>query len=161
MFRPKPDGFLAAIFYDKIVSEIGVQRVVVFELFNLTFFCFQGLFNWRRVFVLTTGAGIAPLIPYVVKKDYLDLAISMVWVARDHANNYPKFLVDILDPIPDVVLYDTTKMPRPNLCTMTVEKAREFGAEAVFIVSNPKMAYHVSNYVIKQGIPVFASNFDV
>ena len=44
---------------------------------------------------------------------------------------------------------------------MTVEKAREFNAEAVFIVSNPKMAYHVSNYVIKQGIPVFASNFDV
>ena len=97
----------------------------------------------------------------MVKSDHLDLAISMVWVARDHANNYPKFLVDILDPIPDVVLYDTTKMPRPNLCTMTVEKAREFNAEAVFIVSNPKMAYHVSNYVIKQGIPVFASNFDV
>merc|ERR1719384_2433353 len=121
----------------------------------------QGLFNWRRVFVLTTGAGIAPLIPYVVYTDYLQIAISMVWVARDHANNYPKFLVDILDPIPNVVLYDTTKMPRPNLCTMTVDKAREFNAEAVFIVSNPKMAYHVSNYVIKQGIPVFASNFDV
>ena len=81
----------------------------------------------------------------------------MVWVARDHLNNYPKFLVDILDPIPNVVLYDTTKMPRPNLCTMTVDKAREFNAEAVFIVSNPKMAYHVSNYVIKQGIPVFAT----
>lgn len=121
----------------------------------------QGLFNWRRVFVLTTGAGIAPLIPYVVNTDYLQIAISLVWVARDHANNYPKFLVDILDPISNVVLYDTTKMPRPNLCTLTVEKAREFDAEAVFIVSNPKMAYHVSNYVIKHGIPVFASNFDV
>ena len=121
----------------------------------------QGLFNWRRVFVLTTGAGIAPLIPYVVNKDYLDLAISMVWVARDHAHNYPAFLIDILDPIPNMVLYDTTKMERPNICTMTLEKAREFDAEAVFIVSNPKTAYHVSNYVIKQGIPVFASNFRV
>lgn len=121
----------------------------------------QGLFNWNRVFVLTTGAGIAPLIPYVVNSDYLDIHISLIWVARDHAKTYPKFIVDILEPLDDVILYDTTKNPRPNLCTMTVEKAREFNAEAVFIVSNPQMAYHVSNYVLKQGIPVFASNFDV
>ncbi len=43
----------------------------------------------------------------------------------------------------NVMLYDTTKMPRLNLCTMTVEKATECDAEAVFIVSNPKIInYH-------------------
>eukprot|EP00483_Globobulimina_turgida_P003595 UN03601 len=67
----------------------------------------QGLFNWNRVFILATGAGIAPLIPYVVHTDYLKIAISLVWVARDHANNYPKFIVDLLEPLPDVMCYDT------------------------------------------------------
>jgi len=121
----------------------------------------QGLFHWKKVFVLATGAGIAPIFPYLVMEKYADLQISMVWVGRDHAINYPKFLVDILVPLPNVMLHDTTTMGRPNLCTMTVEKVREFEAEAVFIVSNPKMTYQVANHVVHQGIPVFASNFDV
>jgi len=150
-------------------SDLNAKAKMPHRLDDTTFFLSrikppnftQGLFNWNRVFILATGAGIAPLIPYVLAPDYLNLAISLVWIARDHANNYPQFIIDILEPMSNVLLYDTTKMPRPNLCTMTVEKAREFDAEAVFVVSNPRMAYHVSNYVIKHGIPVFASNFDV
>eukprot|EP01084_Bolivina_argentea_P296315 510321_1 len=121
----------------------------------------QGLFNWKRCFILATGIGIAPLIPYVLHSDYVQTVISLVWVGRDHAYNYPKFIVDTLVPLDNVTLYDTTKMERLNLCTFTVQKAKEFDAEAVFIVSNPKIAYLVANYVRKNGIPVFASNFDV
>eukprot|EP01083_Nonionella_stella_P073110 197450_1 len=121
----------------------------------------QGLFNWNRVFALATGAGIAPLIPYVVNPTHYNVQISLVWVARDHANNYPEFIIDILKPLPDVVMYDTTKMKRPDLCLLTVQKAKKFKAEAVFIVANPLVAYDVANYVNKNGIPVFASNFDV
>eukprot|EP00483_Globobulimina_turgida_P003845 UN03853 len=112
----------------------------------------QGLFMWRKVFALATGAGIAPLIPYVVNTKHFDVQISLVWVARDHKNNYPQFIVDILIPLPNVILYDTTKKKHPDLSLLTVQKAKEFGAEAVFIVSNPKTAYNVANYVNKKGI---------
>eukprot|EP01083_Nonionella_stella_P314269 1131555_1 len=96
----------------------------------------QGLFNWDRVFILVTGVGIAPCIPYVTNDiSGLGLAVSLLWVARDHANNYPKFIIDILEPIPNMELYDTTKKKRPNLCTLVVKKARDFEAQAVFIVS--------------------------
>eukprot|EP00483_Globobulimina_turgida_P005927 UN05937 len=121
----------------------------------------QGLFIWKRVFALATGAGIAPLIPYVVNTTHFDVQISLVWVARDHKNNYPQFIVDILIGLPNVILYDTTKEKRTDLALLTVQKAKEFNAEAVFVVSNPKIAYNVANYVNKKGIPVFASNFDV
>eukprot|EP01084_Bolivina_argentea_P112453 200558_1 len=121
----------------------------------------QGLFNWTKVFALATGAGIAPLIPYVLHPNYFHVQISLVWVARDHANNYPELIVDTLRPLENVIMYDTTKQKRLDLSLLTVEKAKEFEAEAVFIVSNPTVAYQVANYVNKKGIPVFASNFDV
>eukprot|EP01083_Nonionella_stella_P142878 442886_1 len=121
----------------------------------------QGLFNWDRVFILVTGVGIAPCIPYVTNDiSGLGLAVSLLWVARDHANNYPKFIIDILEPIPNMELYDTTKKKRPNLCSLVVKKARAFDAQAVFIVSGADMASRVGNFVHAQGIPVFASNFD-
>eukprot|EP01084_Bolivina_argentea_P205452 350963_1 len=121
----------------------------------------QGLFNWDRVFILVTGVGIAPCIPYVTNDiSGLGLAVSLLWVARDHANNYPKFIIDILEPIPNMELYDTTKKKRPNLCSLVVKKARAFDAQAVFIVSGADMASRIGNYVHAQGIPVFASNFD-
>eukprot|EP01083_Nonionella_stella_P142881 442892_1 len=117
----------------------------------------QGLFNWDRVFILVTGVGIAPCIPYVTNDiSALNLAVSLLWVARDHANNYPKFIIDILEPIPNMELYDTTKKKRPNLCSLVVKKARDFEAQAVFIVSGADMASRVGNFVHAQGIPVFA-----
>eukprot|EP01083_Nonionella_stella_P142880 442891_1 len=121
----------------------------------------QGLFNWDRVFILVTGVGIAPCIPYVTNDiSGLGLAVSLLWVARDHANNYPKFIIDILEPIPNKELYDTTKKKTLILCSLVVKKARAFQAQAVFIVSSAEMASRIGNYVHSQGIPVFASNFD-
>lgn len=121
----------------------------------------QGLCHFERVFVLVTGSGVAPLIPYVANQLNFQLAISLVWVARDHYRQYPKFVTDYLDNIPNVEFYDTSRNPRVNLSVLSLKKAREFGAQAVFIVSNPSLAYEISTYVTKAGIPAFASNFDV
>ena len=119
----------------------------------------QGLFNWKKVFLLATGSGIAPLLPYIVRSYGLEL--SLVWVARDHRNNYPNIVFECLKNLRNITFYDTTRRKRRDLALYTMKKVEEFGAEAVFIVANPNIAYNVANYVNKRGIPVFASNFDV
>merc|ERR1712003_450247 len=87
----------------------------------------QGLFNWKRVFLLATGSGIAPLLPYIVKH-YDGLELSLVWVARDHRNNYPPIVFECLKALKNMTLYDTTKRKRRDLALYTVKMVDRYEA---------------------------------
>eukprot|EP01084_Bolivina_argentea_P304856 526577_1 len=122
----------------------------------------QGLLLYSKVFALATGVGIAPLLPYLLNTDpHFKVEISLIWVARDHYKNYPQFILDVLQNIPNVVLYDTAERTRTDLPLFTFQCAKKCEAEAVFIVSNAPHTYKIANYLNKHHIPVFASNFDV
>jgi len=138
------------------------------DIYNHNFWCHrikspnftQGLYNWNRVFFMVTGSGIAPIIPYI-KFPIPNLEIELVWVERDIDKNYPKIITDLFRNTKGIQFYDTGIKPRLDLEKYVLKRALKFRAEAVFIVSSPTKAYSISKYVTTNGIPAFASNFDV
>lgn len=61
---------------------------------------------------------------------------------------------------PDVWICDTRKLGRPDMVACTYKLVVESGAEAVFIISNPKLTRKVVYGMESRGIPAYGAIFD-
>jgi hypothetical protein len=61
---------------------------------------------------------------------------------------------------PDLVLVDTAKGGRPDMTALTVENYRSFGADAVFVGSNPEGTRQIVSGCPALGIPAFGPSWD-
>ena len=59
---------------------------------------------------------------------------------------------------PEAVIVNTTASGRPNLIKLTYELYISSGAEAVFIISNPRVTRRVVYALESRGVPIFAPN---
>lgn len=55
---------------------------------------------------------------------------------------------------------DTREHGKPDVVKLTYRMVREFDAEAVFIVSNPKLTQKVVYGLMSRGIPAFGAIWD-
>ena len=61
---------------------------------------------------------------------------------------------------PNATIWDTRKLGRPDMVMETWKLVREYDAEAVFIISNPKMTRKVVFGMESRGVPAYGAIFD-
>jgi hypothetical protein len=113
---------------------------------------------YERVIYLVTGSGIGPCLGQVLAGR---VDARLVWSTRDPRATYGDALVDQVEAAqPDAVIWDTTSQGKPDLLRLAQEACRDFGAEAVFVVSNQAATRRVVDGLERLGIPAFGPIWD-
>ncbi|PIP89415.1 MAG: hypothetical protein COW01_03975 [Bdellovibrionales bacterium CG12_big_fil_rev_8_21_14_0_65_38_15] len=113
---------------------------------------------FKKVVWVATGSGIGPCLPHL-----LDVKVpsKLVWSTRDPRKTYGDELVDkIMDSNPDALIWDTTANGKPDLVKLAYHAFKEFEAEAVIVISNQKVTFHVNYELEQRGIPAFGAIWD-
>ncbi|PCH39996.1 hypothetical protein WOLCODRAFT_131154 [Wolfiporia cocos MD-104 SS10] len=113
---------------------------------------------FRRVIMVATGSGIAPIAPVVFAQR---TEIQLLWTAPAVRKTFGDKLVDsLLEVAPNSVIYDTRQHGRPDLVKLTYRMVQEFNAEAVVIISNQPLTQKVVYGMMSRGIPAFGAIWD-
>jgi len=112
---------------------------------------------YSRVVVIATGAGIAPVIPHVIKNSH---KLCIVWIANEHEQTYGKKVWSLLDSHPRCNIFDTGMHGRPNVEHLAIQAVRDFRAQAVFCVSNEAVTKKVVKTCLGKGIPAYGATWD-
>jgi hypothetical protein len=84
-----------------------------------------------------------------------------LWSTKDPETTYQKDIIDhvkIADP--HAVILNTTITGRPDLIQEAYTLYQDSGAEAVFVISNPRVTRKVVYALESRGVPTFAPIFD-
>jgi hypothetical protein len=113
---------------------------------------------YERVVYVVTGTGIGPCLGQILANR---VPARLVWSTRDPRRTYGDALVDELEAAqPDAVIWDTTTHGKPNLLNLALDVYEDFGAEAVFIVSNKPTTFRLVHDLERRGIPAFGPIWD-
>ncbi|HEY9663836.1 MAG TPA: hypothetical protein V6C65_35760 [Allocoleopsis sp.] len=112
---------------------------------------------YSRVLMIATGAGIAPLLPYVEKGDHKH---CILWIGNDHQTTYGDEIWSTMSAHPRLRIYDTGVHGRPNVGELAINTLREFNAQAVFCVSNRSVTKVIVNTCLAIGIPAYGATWD-
>ena len=85
----------------------------------------------------------------------------LVWSARSPRATYGDALVDEVEAAhPHALIWDTTERGKPDLLALARDTSRDFGAEAVFVVSNQPTTRRIVHGLERLGIPAFGPIWD-
>lgn len=113
---------------------------------------------YERVLYVVTGSGIGPCLGQILAAR---VPARLVWSARAPRATYGDALVDEVEAAePGAVVWDTTRQGKPDLLALTRRTTREFGAEAVFVVSNEDTTRRLVAGLERLGIPAFGPIWD-
>ncbi|EPT05300.1 hypothetical protein FOMPIDRAFT_1112253 [Fomitopsis schrenkii] len=113
---------------------------------------------FRRVVMVATGSGIAPIAPVVFAQK---TDIQLLWTAPAVRKTFGDTLVDaLLEAAPGSVVYDTRQHGRPDLVKLTYRMVKAFKAEAVVVISNQPLTDKVVYGMMSRGIPAFGAIWD-
>ena len=118
--------------------------------------CVSRLF--KKIIVVATGSGIGPCMSLF----YARLTpCRVLWSTQSPETTYGGKVIDsVFMADPQAVVWDTRRRGRPNMVALTHRLYSDFGAEAVFIVSNPKTTNKVVHGMSSRGIPAYGPIFD-
>jgi NAD(P)H-flavin reductase len=112
---------------------------------------------YSRVVVIATGAGIAPILPHVIKNGH---KLCILWIGDNHQETYGEKIFSILCAHPRCTIFDTGVHGRPNVGELAIQTVREFRAQAVFCVSNKAVTSDVIKACLAKGIPAYGASGD-
>ncbi len=113
---------------------------------------------FKRVVYIATGSGIGPVMPHLLAQD---VPIHLVWATRNPRKTYGDALCDeILEACPSAHIWDTDAHGKPDLAELALAAVKSFDAEAVIVISNPKLSWSVVSAVEREGIPGFSAIWD-
>jgi hypothetical protein len=113
---------------------------------------------YERVVYVVTGSGIGPCLGQILANR---VPGRLVWSTRDPRSTYGDALVDEVGAAqPEAVIWDTTKHGKPDLLNLALDAYADFGAEAVFIVSNKPTTFQLVHDLERRGIPAFGPIWD-
>ena len=110
---------------------------------------------YRRVLMVATGAGIGPVLPYLLGRSPVQL--ECLWIGRGHRAAMGPDLVDRVLAGGSVTLIDTSR-GRPDVGACVAGIAHRF--EAVFVVSNDVVRDSVARACQALGVPWYGPTFD-
>ncbi|OGE55130.1 hypothetical protein PENARI_c005G00883 [Penicillium arizonense] len=114
---------------------------------------------FRRVVVVATGSGIGPCLSFLSEKNRPPLRV--IWQTRNPNRTYGGDVLNLvrqLDPSP--LLIDTGNSGRVDMLPVIQETFREFDAEAVCVISNPRLTQKLVFELKASGVPAFGPIFD-
>jgi hypothetical protein len=113
---------------------------------------------YERVVYVVTGSGIGPCLGQILAAR---VPAQLVWSTRSPRATYGDGLVDAVEHAqPDAVIWDTTERGKPDLVQLAHDAVRDFGAEAVFVVSNKPATLRLVRAMEQRGIPAFGPIWD-
>jgi hypothetical protein len=113
---------------------------------------------YGRVLYVVTGSGIGPCLGQILSAP---VPARLVWSARSPRDTYGDALVDEVEAAqPDALIWDTSLRGKPDLLRLAHEAYRDFGAEAVFVVSNKPATWRLVHGLERMGIPAFGPIWD-
>ena len=113
---------------------------------------------FKRIVVVATGSGIGPCLSLM----FADVTPRRIlWSTPHPRTTYGDGVVDaVLNADPQAVIWDTRAQGRPDMVELTHRLYVESGAEAVFIISNPKLTRRVVYGMETRGIAAYGAIFD-
>jgi len=113
---------------------------------------------FKRIVVVATGSGIGPCLSLL----YADVTPRRIlWSTPNPETTYgPKIVDAVLKADPRAFIWNTRTQGRPDMVAITYALVREFDAEAVFIISNPKVTRKVVYGMNTRGIAAYGAIFD-
>jgi hypothetical protein len=118
------------------------------------------LFRRRGIVLIATGSGIGPCLSLLVdKKDPIPRRVF--WSTRKPQITYGQGIINsVLESDPKAIIWDTTEKGYPDIVMETYKLYVEMNAEAVYIVSNPKVTKKVVFGMESRGIAAYGPIFD-
>ncbi|CAI7567608.1 unnamed protein product [Penicillium viridicatum] len=118
-----------------------------------------GLRVFDRIIIVTTGSGIGPCLGFLGDKNRP--LIKVIWQTRNPLQTYGQDVIDLVHQMgPDPIIFDTSRDGRVDMLPVVRQQLKEFKAEAVFVISNPKMTQDIVYEFESQGIPAYGPIFD-
>jgi hypothetical protein len=113
---------------------------------------------FKKSVLVATGSGIGPIMSLLHKRD---VCCRILWSTPDPLTTYSKSIIDTVRRAdPDAMIVNTTTAGRPDLSLVAYDLYLSSGAEAVFVISNPRVTRTVVYRLESRGVPTFAPIFD-
>jgi hypothetical protein len=112
---------------------------------------------YDRVVYVVTGSGIGPCLGQILAGR---VESRLVWSARSPRATYGDLVDEVQAAQPDAVIWDTTVEGKPDLVRLAYDTVHDFGAEAVFVVSNKPTTWKLVHGLERLGIPAFGPIWD-
>ena len=113
---------------------------------------------YERVLYVVTGSGIGPCLGQILADR---VPARLVWSTRTPRATYGDALVDEVEAAqPDALIWDTSQLGKPDLVRLALDAYEDFGAEAVFVVSNKPATLRLVHALERRGIPAFGPIWD-
>ncbi|KAI5812514.1 hypothetical protein BZA77DRAFT_347022 [Pyronema omphalodes] len=113
---------------------------------------------FRKIVLIGTGSGIGPCLAVLKARE---VEARVLWSTRSPRKTFGDTVVeDVLAADPKAVIYDTVKGGRPDIVKMAYSMYIDSEAEAVIIISNPKLTYQVVYGLESRGVPAFGAIWD-
>jgi ferredoxin-NADP reductase len=114
---------------------------------------------FQRVVIVTTGSGIGPCLG--VMQDIPQTSCRVIWSTPSPYRTYGEEIVRSVQEVDsEAIIWDTRLQGRPNIVTMAYQIYKEMNAEAVFVISNPKLTRKVVYGLESRGVPTFGPIWD-
>ncbi len=112
---------------------------------------------YDRVVYVVTGSGIGPCLGQILAGR---VESRLVWSTRTPRATYGDLVGEVEAAQPDAVIWDTSARGKPDLVQLAYDAVQDFGAEAVFVVSNKPTTWKVVHGLERLGIPAFGPIWD-
>jgi len=114
---------------------------------------------FKPIVIIATGSGIGPCLSFLnVRREH---PVRVIWSARFPEATYGReVMAKVLRADKDAIIIDTKKTGHPKLIALAYACVQEIQAEAVAIISNPKVTRDVVYGLEARKIPVFGAIFD-
>ncbi|KAK0731886.1 hypothetical protein B0H67DRAFT_525335 [Lasiosphaeris hirsuta] len=112
-----------------------------------------------RIIVVTTGSGIGPCLSFIDDENRPEMRV--VWQTKSPLQTYGPRTIDLVRRMdPDPVILDTSLTGRVDMLPIVLRLYKEFNAEAVCVISNPKMTKSIVYGLETRGVPAYGPIFD-
>lgn len=144
-------GDWTGAFIDNPPSHVWVKGITTSGVARV-----EHLFS--KVVYVGTGSGIGPILPHLLAHDVPN---TLIWSTRSPRKTYGDALVDEIEKnTKNPLIWDTDMQGKPDLSALAMDALHRSGAEAVIVISNPKLTRKVIYDMEREGIPAYGAIWD-
>lgn len=115
---------------------------------------------FQRVVIVTTGSGIGPCLSFLID-DTRKQPARVLWSTPSPVKTFGPDICAIVRRVdPQAIIHDTRADGRPNMVELTYQLYVESQAEAVFVISNPRLTRKIVYSMESRGVPAFGPIWD-
>jgi NAD(P)H-flavin reductase len=118
---------------------------------------------FRKIIVVTTGAGIGPVLAVIQDTAQCGCVCHVIWSAPKPVETFGNEIIKSLKAVDgEAIIIDTwaSKEKRPNLVQISYDLYKRYDAEAVFCISNPGLTKKILYGLEGRGVPAFGPVWD-